>query len=62
MGTVAFVVSLPVHDPEPFYRPGGEALVRDPTTYTFKRPLGRFISCTNSRTSASKLSLKRAPL
>src|SRR5690349_5634736 len=45
MGTVAFVVSLPFTIPSHSTDQAAKALVRDPTTYTFKRPLGRFISC-----------------
>lgn len=44
-GTAAFVVSLPFTIPSHSTDEAAKALVRAPTTYTFKRPLGRYISC-----------------
>ena len=46
MGTAAFVVSLPFTITSHSTDEAAKTLVRAPTTYTFKRPLGRFISCT----------------
>jgi hypothetical protein len=45
LGTAAFVVSLPFTIPSHSTDEAARALVRTPTTYTFKRPLGRYISC-----------------
>jgi hypothetical protein len=45
MGTAAFVVSLPFTIPSHSTDQAARTLVRAPTTHTFKRPLGRFISC-----------------
>jgi len=45
MGTAAFVVSLPFTIPSHSTDEAARTLVRAPTTHTFKRPLGRFISC-----------------
>src|SRR6185503_21281161 len=46
LGTAAFVVSLPFTITSHSTDEAAKTLVRGPTTYTFKRPLGRFISCT----------------
>jgi hypothetical protein len=45
-GTIAFVVSLPFTIPSHSADQAAKALVGAPTQHTFKRPLGRFISCT----------------
>jgi hypothetical protein len=45
LGTAAFVVSLPFTMTSHSTDEAARTLVRGPTTYTFKRPLGRFISC-----------------
>jgi hypothetical protein len=44
-GIAAFVVSLPFTIPSHSTDQAAKALVRIPTEHTFKRPLGRFISC-----------------
>ena len=44
-GAVAFVVSLPFTIPSHSADQAAKALVGAPTQHTFKRPLGRFISC-----------------
>jgi hypothetical protein len=44
-GTAAFVVSLPFTLTSHSTDQAAKTLVREPTNYTFKRPLGRFISC-----------------
>ena len=46
LGTAAFVVSLPFTITSHSTDEAAKTLVRAPTAYTFKRPLGRFISCT----------------
>jgi len=46
MGAVAFVVSLPFTIPSHSTDQAAKTLVGAPTQHTFKRPLGRFISCT----------------
>ena len=45
LGAVTFVVSLPFTLPSGSADSAQKALVRAPTVYTFKRPLGRFLSC-----------------
>ena len=45
LGTAAFVVSLPFTITSHSTDEAAKTLVRAPTTYTFKRPLGRYISC-----------------
>ena len=45
MGAVAFVVSLPFTLPSHSTDDAAKMLVNAPAKYTFKRPLGRFISC-----------------
>jgi hypothetical protein len=45
LGTAAFVVSLPFTITSHSTDEAAKTLVRGPTTYTFKRPLGRYISC-----------------
>jgi len=45
LGAVAFVVSLPFTIPSHSADQAAKVLVRVPTEHTFKRPLGRFISC-----------------
>jgi hypothetical protein len=45
-GTIAFVVSLPFTIPSHSADQAAKTLVGAPTQHTFKRPLGRFISCT----------------
>lgn len=44
-GTAAFMVSLPFTVTSHSTDQAVKALLREPTTYTFKRPLGRFVSC-----------------
>jgi bifunctional non-homologous end joining protein LigD len=46
LGTVAFVVSLPFTVPSHSTGQAAKILVGVPTQYTFKRPLGRYITCT----------------
>jgi len=45
LGAVAFVISLPFTLPSHSADQAAKALVGAPTKHTFKRPLGRFISC-----------------
>jgi len=45
LGTVAFVVSLPFTIPSHSTGEAAKTLIQQPTTHTFKRPLGRFVSC-----------------
>jgi hypothetical protein len=45
-GTIAFVVSLPFTIPSHSADQAAKTLVGEPTRHTFKRPLGRHISCT----------------
>jgi hypothetical protein len=45
LGTAAFVVSLPFTLASGSTDQAAEKLVGTPTKFTFKRPLGRFISC-----------------
>jgi hypothetical protein len=45
LGTAAFVVSLPFTIPSHSTDEAAKTLVRVPVAHTFKRPLGRFISC-----------------
>jgi hypothetical protein len=45
LGVVTFVVSLPFTLPSGSADSAAKALVKAPTTFTFKRPLGRFLSC-----------------
>ena len=45
LGTAAFVVSLPFTLASGSSDEAAEKLVRAPTRFTFKRPLGRFVSC-----------------
>lgn len=45
LGTAAFVVSLPFTIASHSTDEASKTLVRGPTSYTFKRPLGRYIRC-----------------
>ena len=45
IGGVTYVLSLPFTLPSHSADSAANGLVVDPTKYTFKRPLGRFISC-----------------
>jgi hypothetical protein len=45
IGAVAFVVSLPFTLPSHSADDAAKMLVNAPAKYTFKRPLGRFVSC-----------------
>jgi hypothetical protein len=45
IGGVTYVLSLPFSLPSHSADSAAKGLVVDPTKYTFKRPLGRFISC-----------------
>jgi hypothetical protein len=45
LGVITFVVSLPFTLPSGSVDSANKALVKAPTTFTFKRPLGRFLSC-----------------
>lgn len=45
LGAVTFVVSLPFSLPSHSADSAAKGLVVSPTQWTFKRPLGRFISC-----------------
>jgi hypothetical protein len=45
LGVATFVVSLPFTLPSGSADSANKALVRAPTVFTFKRPLGRFVSC-----------------
>jgi hypothetical protein len=45
LGAVTFVVALPFTLPSGSADSAAKALVKAPATYTFKRPLGRFLSC-----------------
>lgn len=45
MGAVTFVVALPFTLPSHSVNDAAKMLVADPVKWTFRRPLGRFISC-----------------
>jgi hypothetical protein len=45
VGVVVFVVSLPFTLPSGSVDSANKMLVKAPTVFTFKRPLGRFVSC-----------------
>jgi hypothetical protein len=45
VGVVVFVVSLPFTLPSGSADSANKMLVKAPTVFTFKRPLGRFVSC-----------------
>ena len=45
LGAAVFVVSLPFTLPSGSADSANRALVKAPTVFTFKRPLGRFVSC-----------------
>jgi hypothetical protein len=45
LGAVVFVIALPFTLPSHSTDDAAKALVNAPAKYTFKRPLGRFISC-----------------
>jgi hypothetical protein len=45
VGTAAFILSLPFTLPSHSADSAAKMLVSAPTQFTFKRPLGRFISC-----------------
>jgi hypothetical protein len=45
LGAVTFVLSLPFSLPSHSSDSAAKGLVVDPVNWTFKRPLGRFISC-----------------
>jgi hypothetical protein len=45
VGTAAFIVALPFTLPSHSADSAAKMLVGAPAQYTFKRPLGRFISC-----------------
>lgn len=45
IGTAAFIISLPFTLPSHSADSAAKMLVSSPTQFTFKRPLGRFISC-----------------
>lgn len=45
LGVFTFVVALPFTLPTGSADSAANALVKAPTTFTFKRPLGRFVSC-----------------
>jgi hypothetical protein len=45
IGGVTYVLSLPFSLPSHSADSAAKGLVVDPTKFTFKRPLGRFISC-----------------
>jgi hypothetical protein len=45
IGAVTYVVSLPFSLPSHSADSAAKGLVVDPTKFTFKRPLGRFVSC-----------------
>jgi hypothetical protein len=45
LGAIAFVVSLPFTIASHSTSQAAKTLVGQPTEHTFKRPLGRFISC-----------------
>ena len=45
IGAVTFVLTLPFSLPSHSSDSAAKGLVVDPTVWTFKRPLGRFISC-----------------
>jgi hypothetical protein len=45
LGTVAFVITLPFTLTSHSVGDSAKTLIVGPTKYTFKRPLGRFITC-----------------
>jgi len=45
VGTATFIISLPFTLPSHSADAAAKMLVSSPTQFTFKRPLGRFISC-----------------
>jgi hypothetical protein len=45
LGAVTWVVALPFTLPSHSVRSSAKGLVVDPAKWTFRRPLGRFISC-----------------
>jgi hypothetical protein len=45
LGAITFVVALPFTLPSGSTGSAQKALIKAPAVYTFKRPLGRFLSC-----------------
>jgi len=45
LGAVTFVVALPFTLPSGSVDSAQQVLIKGPAVYTFKRPLGRFLSC-----------------
>jgi hypothetical protein len=45
LGAITFVVALPFTLPSGSVGSSQKALIKAPVVYTFKRPLGRFLSC-----------------
>ena len=45
MGAITFIVSMPFTLPSHSVDDAAKMLVTDPVKWTFRRPLGRFISC-----------------